>query len=96
MKKEITWCDERALKWPPPVGVRGVVLSLFILTILKNRFALIRHTFTSWDMENRLPGSPKLSSHRRFVADQALDVVLRTGHRGAADWTRVSFWEGRA
>jgi hypothetical protein len=53
INKEITWCNERALEWPPPVGVRGVVLFLF--TVLKNRLALMRHTFACWDMQIDFP-----------------------------------------
>jgi hypothetical protein len=37
---EITRCSERALLWPSTVEIRGIVLFLFILVLVTNRFAV--------------------------------------------------------
>jgi hypothetical protein len=40
---KITRCRGKALVWASAVGIRGIVLFLFILALVKNRFALMAH-----------------------------------------------------
>jgi hypothetical protein len=75
MQNEIT---EGALGRPPAAGIHTIVIFLFIPAAVKDRVAFARHLHVQIDFR-----FTRLSSHRGFVADQALDAVLRASQRSA-------------
>jgi hypothetical protein len=78
MQNEVT---EGALGRPPAAGIRTIVIFLFILAAVKDQVAFARHLHVR-DVQIDFRFT-RLSSHHGFVADQALDTVLRAPQRSA-------------